>query len=707
MAVKKKKLVIVESPAKIKKISSFLGSQYIVKACLGHIMDLPTKGLGIDIKNDFQATYQVIKGKKDVVRDLKAVAKKVDEIFLATDPDREAEFIAQCLVDVLNRKGIVFHRASFNAITKKDVLHAINNPTSMNQDLIEAQQARRSLDRLTGFKISPLLWRRGKDETKTSRSAGRVQSVGLKIIVDRHKEIEAFKPVKYWSIEALVSDKIDDFIVQLVQKNKLSINSQAMADKIVTTLKKHDFIVDKVDKKQENKKPYAPFTTSTLQQTCAGVFNWTSKRTMSVAQKLYEQGHITYMRTDSVKISDEAIKDIRTLIPTIATAKHLPAKSVKYKTKSKAAQEAHEAIRATDLTNPLSVVLSGVTGDEKKLLELIWRRTIASQMSPAVFDKVEIVVKAGQYKLKATGQTQTFDGFLNVWTYSTTKEVTLPVVKVGQKLDAKEIKSIEHETKPPPRYNNASLVKELEANGVGRPSTYASIIDTLLNRKYVEKDGKAFVPTDVGIEVSDFLSEHFENIININFTSRMEDDLDEVANGNKTRLELLEAFWKDLKSTIDEVRAKLSNAEIAKDPCPACGEKLFVRVNRKDKSRFFACSNKECKKTFDMDSNKKPVIRKVETLGTPCPECKGDLVKHTGKYGVFYGCENYKNGCKVTADKDGNIKIPPKSTGEKCKKCKKGELVIRKNKQTDQEFLACNRWPKCKFSRSIVEDEEE
>jgi DNA topoisomerase-1 len=710
----KKKLVVVESPGKIKKISSILGTDYIVKASFGHIMDLPQSGLGIDVDKDFEPTYAVIPKKKDTVADLKRIAKDVDEVFLCSDPDREGEFISESVRRLIDHKGLRFHRVTFDAITKIEVLKGFAAPRVIDQNLVEAQQARRILDRLTGFKISPLLWRREKDKDEKSRSAGRVQSVGLQMIVDRQKEIDIFVPTKYWTVEATLSDGTEEFVVTLFRNNgkileKLSIDSQDKADKVVAFLDKQDFVVESVDIGQEKKNPPAPFTTSTLQQTCSGAFNWSSKQTMAVAQKLYEGGHQTYMRTDSVSITPEAVTALRALIPQITAKKYLPATPNTYQSKGKT-QEAHEAVRVTNLTDDLPQVLMAVSvPDEKKLLELIWRRTIASQMMPAIYDKIEVAVKAGYMGLKATGQTQAFDGYLKIWTYSDTKELTLPKLKVGQKLTKVSVVATQHETKPPARYTNASLVKELEANGVGRPSTYAAIIDTLINRGYVTMDGKAFVPTPKGIEVSDFLKEYFSNIINVGFTSQMEESLDKVAEGTKTRVELLSAFYKELKNTIDEVRAKVMVNEASKEVCPSCSSPMFIKLNRKDKERFLACSNKDCKRTFDMDKDGKPVEKKVEKLGKPCPECGGDLVKKSGPRGFFYGCVNYKDkGCRVTADMTGEVRLPNKvvNTGRKCKKCKKGEMIERANRSTGDKFLGCSAYPKCKNVESLKEKDE-
>jgi len=702
MPKSKKSLVILESPGKIKKVSSILGGDYIVKASFGHVIDLPQKGLGIDIQKDFEPTYQVLPKKKEALADLKRVSKDVDNVFIFTDLDREGEAIGYFVQQALERKGISFHRVRVNSITKNEVLKAFASPGTIDQNLVEAQQARRLLDRLVGFKISPLLWRCGKTKDEKSRSAGRVQSVGLQMIVDRQKEIDAFKSVKYWTIEVILSNGKDEFTVQVVQKDKLSISTSEMAEKIVKYLQEQEFIVESVDKSQEKKNPPAPFTTSTLQQVGSGALGWNSKRTMGVAQKLYESGNISYMRTDSVCLAKEAIDSLRVLIPTITSAKYLPLVPNTYQNKSKNAQEAHEAIRITHFDDLSQALVSVHDVDEKKLLELIWRRTVASQMTPALYDKVDVVVKAGKIQLKASGQIQQFDGYLKIWTHTDTKELALPSLSIGQKLIRVEVKAVEHETKPPSRYTNASLVKELEANGVGRPSTYAAIIDTLIMRGYIEVDGKAFIPTDKGVEVSSFLKDYFSNLINISFTAQLEDSLDEIANGKKTRVELLKKFYEELSSTIDRVRTKLSTNEVSKEVCPVCGQQLFVKLNRKSNERFLACSNKDCHKTFNMDEEEKPVEKKIEKLDQSCPECGGALLKRTGKNGIFFGCENYKSkGCKVTASADGSIKTPPKSSGKRCKKCKKGEMLERTNKQTGEKFLGCSNWPRCKACESV------
>lgn len=700
MPKNKKKLVIIESPSKIKKLQSFLGANFLIRATFGHVMDLPRKGLGIDIKNNFEPTYQVLPQKRDAIAELKKAAKNVDEIFLSCDPDREGEQICECIYNLLNRRGLTFYRVTFNEITKTAVLKAFQSPRSIDQDLVEAQKARRLVDRLTGFRISPLLWRKGKDSSRPSRSAGRVQSVGLQMIVERQKEIDAFVPVKYWTVEALVSDGTTQFVMELLLKHKLYLDTKAKADKAVEIIEQNNVVVSLVERKQESKKPYAPFTTSTLQQACSSVFNWTPKKTMMVAQQLYESGNLSYMRTDSVALSAEAVSAIRTLIPKVSSNKYLPTQAPTYVSKGKNAQEAHEAIRPTNLTDDLAQVLSGVSGDEAKLLEIVWRRTISSQMEAAVFDKVEVEAKAGKATLKAIGQVLSFDGYLKFWTYGENKENVLPDLKVGQRLTKVEVKAIEHETKPPARYNGASLVKELEGNGVGRPSTYASIIDTLLAREYVEMDKKAFVPTSAGVEVSDFLKEYFSNIINVGFTSQMEEDLDKIAVGDKTRLALLRAFYEELQETIGNVKKKINTNEVSKECCPTCKEPLFVKLNRQENQRFFVCSNKDCKKTYNMDQDEKPVENKVEKHKDPCPVCGGDLIKRTGKYGTFFGCSNWKSGCKVTANERGEIKLPPKDTGKKCD-CKKGTLIERVNKVTGDKFLGCSHYPRCKKTKSL------
>jgi DNA topoisomerase-1 len=522
------------------------------------------------------------------------------------------------------------------------------------------------------------------------------------MIVDRQKEIDAFRAVKYWTIEVTLSTGKEEFVVQVVQKDKLSISTAEMAEKIVKYLEEQEFVVESVDKSQERKNPPAPFTTSTLQQVGSGALSWKGNRTMEVAQKLYEGGHISYMRTDSVTIVQEAVDGLRTLIPTITGPKYLPTAANVYQNKSKNAQEAHEAVRITHFDDLPQILMGVHDSDEKKLVELIWRRTVASQMVPAIYNKVEVVVKAGKVALKASGQTQVFDGYLKIWTHTDAKELALPDLTSGQKLTKIKIESVEHETKPPARYTDASLVKELESNGVGRPSTYATVAKTLLARGYVKVSGKAYEATPKGVEVSDFLKEHFSNLINVSFTAQMETELDEVAEGKKTRLELLRKFYKELSDTIEVVKTKFATNEVSAEACPVCKSQLFVKLNRKDNQRFLACSNKDCKKTFNMDKDEKPVERQIEKLATPCPECGGELRKMTSSKGtVFYGCENYKGkGCKVTANERGEIRVPPKDTGKKCKKCKKGTMLERKNRTTGELFYGCSNYPKCKNAES-------
>jgi reverse gyrase/ssDNA-binding Zn-finger/Zn-ribbon topoisomerase 1 len=440
---------------------------------------------------------------------------------------------------------------------------------------------------------------------------------------------------------------------------------------------------------------------NTNQQYCSMVYDLTTSEHNFTCNGFITH-NCTYMRTDSVIMAKEAVDEVRVLIPTISSSRYLPSTPNVYQNKSKNAQEAHECIRNTH-NNDLATVLSGVHDpDEKKLLELIWRRTVASQMVPALYDKVEVVVKAGKVVLKASGQTQVFDGYLKIWTHTDAKELALPDLIAGQKLTKIKIESVEHETKPPARYTDASLVKELEANGVGRPSTYATVAKTLLARGYVKTSGKAYEATPKGVEVSDFLKEHFSNLINVSFTAQMETELDEVAEGKKTRLELLRKFYKELSDTIEVVKTKFATNEVSAEACPVCKSQLFVKLNRKDNQRFLACSNKDCKKTFNMDKDEKPVERQIEKLATPCPECGGELRKMTSSKGtVFYGCENYKGkGCKVTANERGEIRVPPKDTGKKCKKCKKGTMLERKNRTTGELFYGCSNYPKCKNAES-------
>ena len=659
------KLVIVESPAKTKSISKYLGSDYLVVSSKGHIRDLSTRGkfgLGVDIENNFKPDYKAIKGKKTVIDELKKDVKKTDFVYLATDPDREGEAISWHLYDVLGLKDDNYERIVFHEITKKAVTESFKYARKIDQNLVNSQETRRILDRIIGFRLSKLI------QSKTSgSSAGRVQSVALKLVVDKEREIEAFNPVEYWKITALFNDFNADLFGY---KNKnLEIKTEKEANDILKNLSK-SFTIDNIDKKSKQKKSKAPFTTSTLQQAAANILNFPAKKTMSIAQKLYEGielenetvGLITYMRTDSIRLSDDFVND---------TLKYIEGKygkeykgSIKVSKKTENVQDAHEAIRPTSiLRDPLSIK-PFLSNDEFKLYSLIYKRALASLMASAKTDNTTLILDNNDYKFKATGQVITFDGYLKVYAdYESTKDESLPDFSNynSKIIVSNDIESEQHFTKPPARYTEATLVAEMEKLGIGRPSTYATIMSNIKDRGYVNVIEKKFHPTDIGIEVTDKLQQFFSSIINVEYTANMENDLDKIAEGNLIWYETLDKFYKDfepiLKDAFDNMEKK--EAEKVGEDCPECGHPLVKRKGRY--GEFIACSNfPECK-YIKVDESK---IKEI----CDCPNCDGKIIEKKSKRGkIFYGCNNYPK-CK-TAYWD----MP---TGEKCPEC--GNMLTSK-----------------------------
>lgn len=634
-------LVIVESPTKAKTISRFLGRNYMVRSSFGHVRDLPKSYLGIDIKNNFQPKYSVIPKAKKVISELKKLSSKAEKIIMATDEDREGEAIAWHLVQALGlgkgkskkEKGKIKNsdskfnknqnqegkgkllRIVFHEITKRAIENALKNPRSIDMNLVNAQQARRVLDRLVGYKLSPFLWKK----VARGLSAGRVQSVALRLIADREKEIQKFKPEEYWTIEAkLKSNKEDkEFLANLVKINgknipKPGIKTKKEADKILKDLEKSDFIVTKIEKKEVKRIPPPPFVTSTLQQEAFRKLRFSSKQTMMIAQQLYEgvelgkgkaTGLITYMRTDSTNISDQALWSAKKVIVKLFGEKYYNGFPRRYKTKSKLAQEAHEAIRPTDPSITPESIKDYLDANQFKLYDLIWRRFIATQMKEALFDTIDIEIQASEkYIFSAHGQALKFEGFLKIYPISY-EESMMPEVEEKEKLKLLDLVSSQHFTKPPPRYNEASLVKTLEKYGIGRPSTYAPIISTIQERNYVYKDkSRYFHPTETGMMVNNLLVKHFTNIVDLKFTSRMEDDLDQVANGKedwvKVVKEFYEPFYKNLLKKYEEVDS-VKLAEETDEVCDKCGAKMVIRMGKFGK--FLACSRfPECKNTKNL-----------------------------------------------------------------------------------------------------------
>lgn len=685
-----KNLVIVESPTKAKTISRFLGDDYNIKYSMGHVMDLPKSTLGVDVDHNFKPELEVIADKKKLISELKSAAKGVDKIILATDPDREGEAIAHNIQEILaNGKKPAkdkFSRIVFHEITEEAIQEAVKKPRSVDNNLVDAQIARRVLDRLVGYKLSPLLWQK----VRRGLSAGRVQSVALRLIVEREREIEKFTKEPYFSIHAKMVKKTGDktvveFELVLINDKKIeeqeafnlydgkytisktTIDTQKKADELVAVIQKQDFIVSEVNEREAKRSPYPPFTTSTLQQGASHRFGFSGKRTMSLAQKLYEEGFITYHRTDSTILSPIAVNQIRTFIEKEYGEKYIPEKPRLYVTKQKSAQEAHEAIRPTKFGplqgGQMKAVEETLGRDCAKVYELIWRRAVASQMTDARIESTTVFAdskdpkpKTDTYRMKASGSVLVFDGFLKI-NPQALQDNKLPVFVSGETLDVKEVYPTEHETPPPPRYNDASIIATLEEKGIGRPSTYASIISTLVDRSYVERVEKRFEATPVGAAVNDFLVKNFADIDDIPFTAEMEDKLDHIANGERKWEEMMKEFYDPFSKKLVEVkgaeRVKIETEKTG-DKCPDCGADLVIRTGKFGK--FISCDTfPECKYT-------KPY---VEETNLPCPKDNGMvIVKKTRKGRKFFGCSNYPN-CTFAAWKLEDIKGAPVAKDEK------------------------------------------
>ncbi|MCX6723845.1 MAG: type I DNA topoisomerase [Candidatus Staskawiczbacteria bacterium] len=667
-----KSLVIVESPTKAKTIQKFLGSDFIIKSSFGHVRDLPKRELGVDVENGFQPKYVIPTKAKKVVAELKKESAKADTTILATDEDREGESIAWHLQEALKLKDpqrIVFHE-----ITKPAIEKALEKPRHIDMNLVDAQQARRILDRIVGYKISPFLWKK----VAKGLSAGRVQSVAVRLVVEREREIEKFVPTEYWSIEALLKKLDKKFNALLIKKDdkpveKLEIKNKNEADKILQDLNSADYIVESVEKKETKRYPAPPFTTSTLQQASWQRFKFSAKMTMSLAQRLYEEGNITYHRTDSLNLSEMSLGEAQNFITEKYGQNYWAGKIVKYKTKDKGAQEAHEAIRPA-YADKTPESLKGLDARQLKLYTLIWQRFIACQMAPAIFDSVLTDIKArstssGQaesYTFRANGQTVKFDGFLKVYP-TKTEETELPDLEKNDKLDLLKLNSVQHFTEPPARYTEASLVKILEKHGIGRPSTYAPIISTIQDRNYVSKnDQKRFFPSEMGIIVNDVLVKNFPEIVDVDFTAKMEKELDEVADGKDTWEKTCKDFYKPFAKNLEEKYKEVVKSDLIKKTdkvCPKCGAPLIERLGRF--GRFYACSKfPECKHTESVEGD-------PDTLNITCPKCKEGKItgKRTRKGKTFYGCDRFPKCDFALWDKPIN---------EFCPKC--DSLLIQKSK---------------------------
>ncbi len=705
-----KNLVIVESPAKCKTISKFLGGDYTVMASMGHVRDLPKSTMGIEIKDGFTPLYTVTPDKKETIRKLSEKINAHTTLWIATDEDREGEAIGWHLLEALkiNRKKTSVHRIVFHEITKTAIQHAIENPRELDQNLIDAQQARRILDRLVGYELSPLLWKK----VRYGLSAGRVQSVTVRLVVEREREIHNFKTVEFWKIKAhTLTNGKDEIILELVKKagKDIHVKNEEEALRVVKEIDEKTYTVSRVEKKQVHRYPAPPFITSTLQQEASRKLGFSVKKTMMVAQQLYEGveidgepiGLISYMRTDSFNLAQEALGSIRNLINKEYGEKYTLPQPRFFKGK-KGAQEAHEAIRPTHFNHTPERVRGFLTKDQLHLYELIWKRAIACQMAEAELDQLTIETEVKDYTLHAVGQTITFDGFLKVYeegTDDTAEEedvMRLPQVKEGEVLALKKIEKTQHFTKPPARYTEASLVKKLEAEGIGRPSTYAPTISTIMTRGYIEKEAKALKPTDLAEIVTDVLVEHFPDIVDYGFTREMEEDLDEIALGKIKWRPLIEEFYTPFHKNIEEKMKSLNKDDLIKDEtdevCEKCKSPMKVKFGRFGK--FLSCSNyPECKFAKPIAGREAP--EKSEEMkalekklsGKKCAKCDSPMEVKTGRYGEFLACSAFPK-CK-------NIESIVKTTGVHCPNCKDGQIVERHSKK-GKIFYGCNKFPKCK-----------
>lgn len=705
-----KSLVVVESPSKARTIAKYLGKSYEVLASVGHVKDLPKSRMGVDLEGDFDPEYETIRGKGKVLADIRRAAKAADRVYLAPDPDREGEAIAWHIFSELKVPEDKVWRVLFNEITAKAVKQALKEPVRLDESKFNSQQARRILDRLVGYNISPLLW----DKVRRGLSAGRVQTVAVRLIVEREREIEAFNPEEYWTVEGLFESKDipPSFSARLwkIGNDNAARVSPEIAKNAVEVTRKGSFKVVDVQKRNKNVRPSAPFTTSRLQQEAARALRFTAKRTMTVAQRLYEgreigeggtQGLITYMRTDSTRVSPDALSAARDFIGRQYGPRYVPKQPNIYKTKGRS-QDAHEAIRPTSVELTPERVKPYLQRDEYRLYRLIWQRFIACQMTPAVYASTTIDIEgADAHIFRATGSIQTFDGFTSVYQDSPEpgdkkphEDATLPDLKVGVPVEAKKIDGKQHFTQPPPRFSEATLVRELEEQGIGRPSTYAAIISTIESKEYVEKrKDSRFQPTELGLITTDLLVESFQQIFDVKFTANMEEQLDRVEEGSVDWKNLLREFWNGLEGTLQVAKKEMRNIkreEIETDlECPKDGGKLVIKFGKN--GRFIACQNyPKCKFTSEFIQEKDGEIKLQgdKKTGENCPTCKdGELIEKKGRFGRFIGCTNYPE-CRHTS---------AISTRVTCPQCQAGELHEKQSRR-GKIFYGCSTYPKCDYA---------
>jgi len=693
------KLIIVESPAKARTIKNFLGKGYEVIASKGHIRDLPKSRFGITVDEDTKhliPTYSIAKENAPTAKEIKEKAKKADHIYIATDEDREGEAIGWHIAHAIKKDPSELPRIVFHEITKTAIKLALENARKIDMDMVNAQQARRILDRVVGYKLSPLL----SSKIQKGLSGGRVQSSTLKLVVDREREIKAFKPQEYWSIDTVFKKDIEATLTHHNNKklSKLSIKNETEAKEIAKSVKSDNFVISKIETKQRKTSTPPPFMTSTLQQTASSKLGFTPKKTMMIAQTLYEgvktpdgtSGVITYMRTDSLNLASEAIGAIRGIIENRYGKKYLPKKPKYYTKKAKGAQEAHEAIRPTMLQFTPEVAQSFLKADEIKLYRLIYERFMACQMEDAVFEQQSIIFKGDKNEYRANGRKLIFDGFYAI-TGTEDKDKLLPTLKEGENAQIQNIKPTQHFTEPPARYSEASLIKKLEAEGVGRPSTYAPTIATLSSRTYVSIEKKQIIPTEIAFTVTEILEKYFANIVDINFTANMEEKLDEISEGDIDWQKLLYDFYLSFMKQIDEGKEKIVSLKLAKPlgrNCPKCGSELLLRSGRY--GNFIACSGfPKCKYTEQVDEDGNVVEKKEQSSGEICDKCGKEMIVKNGKNGQFLACSGYPK-CKNTK----SIAVEEKTSKTPCPDCG-GKLNLKNSRRG--AFWGCENYPKCKF----------
>ncbi len=711
-------LVIVESPSKASTIKGYLGSNYKVVASKGHVRDLPKSSLGVDIENNFDAHYINIRGKGDLIREIRKDAKAANKVFLATDPDREGEAISWHLAVALGIPVEKTLRVSFNEITKTAVKTAIKAPRQIDMNLVNAQQARRILDRIVGYKISPFLWK----NVRSGLSGGRVQSVATRMIVEREEEIRAFTPEEYWTVDALLSNKEGkEFTVRFYgdSTGRIKLKCEADAMKVVSAVSGKEFRVSSIRKSNKKKLPAPPFTTSTLQQEASKKLGFQSQKIMRIAQELYEginvgpenggvQGLITYMRTDSLRVSADAQREATEYIAAKFGESYHPKTPRVYKTRA-GAQDAHEAIRPSRVTLEPSMIKKYVTADQFKLYKLIWERFVASQMESAMLATVTADFESEGYVFRTSGYTVEFPGYMAVYEESEDdtkqnadevreqKNIRLPDVKEGEKINSLSLDPTKHFTEPPARYNDASLIKFMEEMGIGRPSTFATIITTIISRNYVKREGKSLVPTPTGELTNKLMMESFPDVVNYRFTAKMENDLDEIEDGNTTMDTVLANFWQSFSKELEEANEKMESQEIEIPVeetdilCENCGVRMIVKNGRFGK--FAACPNyPQCRNTKPLVTPKndegEAVEKKTVVVDMKCEKCGSDMVQRTGRYGTFYACSRYPE-CDFSKQKTKDIGVP-------CPKC--GAKIVMKTGKRRTVFYSCERYPECDFS---------